>query len=114
MKAVVSNIDELVTQIADNHNIQKKANEPLLIDIFTANAGTDQSTMGVNGQFVFSQVLFDCLLRLKFNQTDRAELINWCKSEHEGNHKELKNIREFEQKYTPDKSLLWYTRDTFF
>ena len=114
MKAVISDLDELVTRIADDHNIQKKVDEPLLIDIFTRNAGTDQSTMGVNGQFVFSQVLFDCLLRLKYNQTDRTELLNRCKSEHEGNPIELKNIREFEQGYKADKALRWYTKDTFF
>ncbi len=70
--------------------------------------------MDVNGQFVFSQVLFDCLLRLKYNETDRAELISCCKCEHEGNHIELQNIREFVKDYTADKALRWYTKDTFF
>ena len=70
--------------------------------------------MGINGQFVFSQVLLDCLLRLKYNQKDRAELMHCCRNEHEGNDAELRNIRDFEHQYTSDKALRWYTKDAFF
>jgi tetratricopeptide (TPR) repeat protein len=114
MKGVLNNLDDLATRITEDHDIQKKPGVPLPIDIFTTNAGADQSTMGVNGQFVFSQVLFDCLLRLKSNQTDRAELISYCRSENESNSSELKKILEFERNYTPDKALRWYSKDTFF
>lgn len=114
MKAVLNNLDDLATQITDDHSIQKKVGEPLPIDIFTTNAGSDQSTMGVNGQFIFSQVLFDCLLRLKSNQTDITELISYCRNEYESNSTELNNIAEFERDYTPDKALRWYTKDSFF
>ncbi len=114
MKAVVVDIDELIARIKEDHIIQKKVDEPLPIDIFTASADAGQSTMGVNGQFVFSQVLIDCLLRLKDNQTDKAELINSCKSEYEGNPMELDNLREFETEYTSNKALRWYTKDSFF
>jgi tetratricopeptide (TPR) repeat protein len=114
VKAIVDDLDDLVARIAADHNIQKKVDEPLPIDIFTKSDSADQSTMDVNGQFVFSQVLFDCLLRLKYNQTDKAELISCCKSEHDGNRMELKNLSEFEKDYTPGKALRWYTKDTFF
>lgn len=70
--------------------------------------------MGINGKFVFSQVLLDCLLRLTYNERDRAELIQCCKNEHNDNDAELRNIRDFEQQYTSDKALRWYTRDAFF
>ena len=114
MKAVVDDLDELVDKIAEDYNIQKKVNEPLPIDIFTTSAGAGETTMGVNGQFVFSQVLFDCLFRLKYNQVDKDELISCCKKEYADNRLELENLQKFEKDYKADRVLRWYTRETFF
>ncbi|CAF0940088.1 unnamed protein product [Adineta steineri] len=113
VNAVLDDLDTLVTRITEDHNIQKKVDEPLPIDIFSS-GGAGQSTMGVFGQFVFSQVLIDCLLRLKSNPADKDELIKRCKNDYGGNRRELEYIGEFEKNYTPDKALRWYTKDTFF
>ncbi|CAF1427681.1 unnamed protein product [Adineta steineri] len=114
VKSVVIDLDELVSQITTDHKIQKKVEEPLSINIFTTNVGAGKSTTGVNGQFVFSQILVDCLLRLKSTEIDKNELINLCENEYEGNDTELNNLREFEKDYSPNKVLLWYTKETFF
>ncbi|CAF4124585.1 unnamed protein product [Adineta steineri] len=114
IKSVVVNLGELVTQITTNHKIQKKVEEPLSINIFTTNVGAGKSTTGVNGQFVFSQILVDCLLQLKSTEIDKNELINICENEYKGNQTELNNLCEFQEDYSPDKVLLWYTKETFF
>ncbi|CAF1189313.1 unnamed protein product [Rotaria sordida] len=69
VKAVVVELNELISRIETDHRMQKIVEEPLSINIFTTstNASTSTigtSTMGVNGQFVFSQVLIDCLQRI--------------------------------------------------
>ena len=109
MKAVVVELDELISRIKADHKIQKKLEEPLSINFF---AGT--STAGVDGQFVFFQVLIDCLLRLRSSPTDRKELIDSCKKHYEDNHTELSNIHDFRKNYSPDNALWWYTRESFF
>ncbi|CAF1352377.1 unnamed protein product [Adineta steineri] len=114
VKAVVVDLDELIIQIKENHKIQKKLEEPLLYKIYTTSASAGQSTMNVDGQFVFSQVLIDCLLRLKSNETDRTELFDSCKNQYEDNHTELNNLHEFKKDYLPNKVLWWYTKETFF
>ncbi|CAF3916454.1 unnamed protein product [Rotaria sp. Silwood1] len=114
VKAVVVELDELIARIKADHKIQKMVEEPLSINIFTTSTGVGKSTMGINGQFVFSQVLIDCLLRLKSNQTDTKELIDRCKQQYEDNSVELSNLREFQKDYSPDKVLWWYTRESFF
>jgi len=106
--------DELISRITADYKIQKKVEEPLSINIFTTNISGGKSTTGLNGQFVFSQVLIDCLLRLKYTQIDKTELVNLCKTEYEGNHNELNNLREFEEEYSSNKALWWYTRESFF
>lgn len=106
----MSELDKLVARIKGDHKIQQIIEQPFSINIFAAG----KSTGGVNGKFVFSQVLIECLLRLKPMENDTHELINYCKKVYEGNRYELANIREFERTYSSDKALWWYTRDTFF
>ncbi|CAF1126392.1 unnamed protein product [Adineta steineri] len=114
IKSVVVDLDELVSQITTDYNIQKKIEEPLSINIFSTNLDAGKSILRVNGQFVFSQILIDCLLRLKSIEIDKNELINCCRNEYKGNQTELNNLYEFEQNYSPDKVLWWYTKETFF
>jgi tetratricopeptide (TPR) repeat protein len=114
VKGVVLKLDELVSRIQADHKIQKKVEEPLSINIFSTSTNAGKSTIEVNGQFVFSQVLIDCLLRLKSTEADKNELINHFKNEYEGNDVELSNLREFQKKYSSDKVLWWYTRESFF
>ncbi|CAF4080405.1 unnamed protein product, partial [Adineta steineri] len=114
IKSVVVNLDELVSQITTDHKIQKKVEEPFSIYTFTTSVGAGKSTTGVNGQFVFSQILVDCLLQLKSTDIDKNELINCCQNEYEGNDTELNNLHEFKEYYSPDNVLWWYTRESFF
>jgi hypothetical protein len=72
-----------------------------------------KSTGGINGKFVFNQVLLDCLLRLKYNPEDRKELVAIYQKEYEDNHYELEIIDDFCQNYSSDKALWWYTRESF-
>ncbi len=114
MKSVITEIDELILRITEDQKMQKKVEEPLSINIFTTSTDGGKSTTELNGEFVFFQLLIDCLLRLKYTQKDKNELINLCETEYEGNHSELNNLREFKEKYLSDNVLRWYTRDTFF
>ncbi|CAF5016271.1 unnamed protein product, partial [Rotaria sp. Silwood1] len=114
VKAVCVDLDELIVRITADHRIQKKVEEPLSINIFTTSPSSGKSTTGLNGQFVFSQVLIDCLLRLKYTKEDKKELIELCKQQYQGNSFELNNIREFQQDYSSNNVLWWYSRETFF
>jgi tetratricopeptide (TPR) repeat protein len=102
-------VHELVVRIKRDHKNLTKVTEPLSITMFD----TGKSTTGVNGQFVFSQVLIDCLLRMEANQRDIDELISRCKTEYHGNNTELNKIREFQENYSSDNALSWYTRESF-
>ncbi|CAF0747207.1 unnamed protein product [Adineta steineri] len=82
--------------------------------MFTTVNDAGKSTTGINGQFAFSQLLLDCLLRLKSNENDRNELISYCEKEYEGNENELNHLHEFEGSYSSDHVLWWYTRPSFF
>ncbi|CAF2958422.1 unnamed protein product [Rotaria sp. Silwood2] len=103
-------VHELVARIKADHKSLTRVKEPLSITMFN----TGKSTTGVNGQFVFSQVLIDCLLRMESNKRDIDELIARCETEYRGNNTELNRLREFQKDYSYDKALSWYTRESFF
>ena len=88
--------------------------EPLLINIFSTSDGAGKSTTGLNGQFVYSQLLIDFLLRMKSNERDKNELISVLKKEYIGNRSQLTILRDFQRDYSPNNVLSWYTRDLFF
>jgi tetratricopeptide (TPR) repeat protein len=50
---------------------------------------------------------------MKTNQTDKQELIALFYNEYNGNPVQLAAVHEFETKYSPDKALWWYTRESF-
>ncbi len=116
MKAVIVRLDDLIKkiladQIQRQHN---KTDEAFSISIFsTSVAGEGQSTSEINGHFIHSQLLIDCLIRMKSDSTDKVELISLCKKEYEGNIEELKILKEFEEGYSPIYALWWYTRQSF-
>jgi len=88
--------------------------QSLLINIFSTSENADKSTTGLNGQFVYFQLLIDCLLRMKSSEQDKNELISICRQEYQGNTSYINQLHEFENDYSPNKVLWWYTRDSFF
>ena len=68
----------------------------------------------LQGDCVYSKLLFDALLRMKSLTSDKIDLINVCKNEYHSEPKELNIIREFESNYSSTQALWWYTRDSCF
>jgi tetratricopeptide (TPR) repeat protein len=85
-----------------------------VINIFHADSDKGQSTTDLNGQFVFSQLLIDVLLRIVPNPTDSSQLISFCERVYEGNSTGLSHIKQFKGNYTSERALFWFTRDLFF
>ncbi|CAF1363230.1 unnamed protein product, partial [Adineta steineri] len=114
LKGIHVKMDELVSQIHEDYKNPRKIEEPIWMNMFTTVNDAGKSTTGINGQFAFSQLLLDCLLRLKSNENDRNELISYCEKEYEENQNELNHLHEFQSSYSSDNVLWWYTRESFF
>ena len=77
------------------------------------NKNIDQTSIELNGQFVYSQLLIDLLLQLKPDEKDKRELIGLCRKLYEDNQTELVHINRFDQEYCSSESITWYTMDCF-
>ncbi|CAF0988079.1 unnamed protein product [Didymodactylos carnosus] len=64
--------------------------------------------------FMWFQFLLDILLRLPQNTAAKTELLHECRLSYKDNIVEQKKIDEFENDYTSDRCIWWYTRDSFF
>jgi tetratricopeptide (TPR) repeat protein len=109
-------LNGLIYQIKIDQNERQhfKFDEALSISIINPNDHSkEQSSTGLDGQFIHSQLLIDCLIRMKSLSTDKNDLISLCKQIYKKNRGEQKIVREFERKYSPDRSIWWYTRQSF-
>lgn len=111
VKSAITNVDDLIAVITKDQQIEKKIEEPLSINIFSVGG---KSTSELNGKFVFSQVLIDCLLRLKSTDRDQQELIQLLKQQYLQNRFELDFINDFSRNYQQNQALDWYTKECFF
>ena len=114
IKSVIVELNDLIHVIKQDQQSRIKIEEPLSINIFKSSTNkADQSTTGLNGNFIHSLLLIDVLIRMKSIESDKQQLIQLCKKEYENNQKELILVREFEKDYRADKALWWYTRESF-
>ncbi|CAF0815753.1 unnamed protein product [Adineta ricciae] len=115
VKAVVTDTKELIVriQIDQEKRQQSRIYEPLPISIFDTKIVHAKLTTNLQGHLVHSQLLINCLLQMRTDTTDKNELISISKKIYRKNRAELTIINEFEQKYSSDTAISWYTRDTF-
>lgn len=83
----------------------------LALNVFNTEQG--QSTTGPNGEFVYRQLLIDCLLRMQVDLTDKEALISVCKEYYKNETRQLAMIDEFQRTYTPSHAIQWYTQESF-
>ena len=116
IKRVMVQLDDLVTQILSDQKkrIHNENEQSLVFSILNTTAAVQgKSTTGLNGQFLYVQLLFNCLVRMQSSSSDKNELVSLCKAQYKNNYTELKNIHDFEKNYSADRALNWYTRPTF-
>jgi len=100
----------LIKRIAidQKKRLENPIDEPLKISIMP-----DQSTSKLNGEFLHFQLLIDCLLRMKTDETNRQELIDFIRQIYKFNSSQLNLVKEFTENYSSQRALWWYTRESF-
>ncbi len=113
VKEVIVKQDDLIAQIKSAKISRVKIEEPISYNIYTIPENPEPSTVALNDNFVHSLVFINALLRLESSAKDTQELISLCKKEYQGDKSQLNMMNEFNDKYTPDKAIWWYTRESF-
>ncbi|CAM2707144.1 unnamed protein product [Rotaria socialis] len=114
IKGVIDDLKELIIQIQIDQakRNEYKIDEPIPISYYYTKTKKQNLTMN-NDDFIYSQLLFDCLSRMKSQPNEREQLIRLCKDEYQDNEIGLNMIRDFEEKYSSDRAIWWLTRESF-
>ncbi|CAF1156105.1 unnamed protein product, partial [Didymodactylos carnosus] len=115
IKAVTVQLEELVSVIQKGQAKRVKEEEDLTcpLSVFNRAENKEESSSGLNSSFLYFQLLIDILLQMKYSPKSKQELIDLCNQQHKGYDKEPYSLREFDQTYSSDQALFWYTLDSF-
>lgn len=59
------------------------------------------------------QLLIEALVKMKHPDEAKSDLLEICRKQYENNKAAQKKIDDFDQTYTPEKAIWWYTADSF-
>jgi tetratricopeptide (TPR) repeat protein len=95
--------------------LRREVDELFPFAILNNDIEQEKSTAELDGQFVHSQLLVDCLQTMKSTSKEIDEFVQFCRDHNDckDNETYLKLLEEFRKEYSSDKSLWWYTRDSF-
>ncbi|CAF0875555.1 unnamed protein product [Didymodactylos carnosus] len=108
---ITTSSTELIEKLSLDQRQRDKIEDLTMIPISISHQR--KSTSNFNGDFMWSQLFLEVLLRVKQTPDDRQVLIQFCKEIYVDNDIQTKIIDEFERTYCPEKALWWYTRNTF-
>jgi tetratricopeptide (TPR) repeat protein len=67
----------------------------------------------LNQSFMYTQLLKEILLEMKYDYTSKSKLVEFCKTIYADNILQLGLIDEFEEKYNNMLAIQWYTKESF-
>ena len=76
--------------------------------------GKENSSVDINGDFIFIQTFIQTLLRMPPDPSDRRDLISICRKIFPESKNNSQMLEEFEKTYSADTAINWYTRDSSF
>jgi tetratricopeptide (TPR) repeat protein len=72
-----------------------------------------QNVNQLEGSFMYTQLFKEILVDMKHHSQAIKDFAVFCRKLHHGNASQLKIIHEFEDDYSPQLSIRWYTRECF-
>ena len=94
-------------------DIQQCENSLMPISILPTTNLSKQQLNELDRSFMYSQLLKEILLELKYTADVKKDLVDFCRIQYCGNTVELQVIDEFEKDYEHHSPIWWYTRECF-
>ncbi|CAF3433708.1 unnamed protein product [Rotaria socialis] len=118
-RATFTNLNELIDSIRLNHSerLCEQTTDPLWVNIYDIDMNLEESTIELNGKFIHSKLLIDCLLRMKpiKKEIEIEKFVRFCQDHNDDNNQkiDMKTLKDFPVDYKEEKALLWYTKASF-
>ena len=79
----------------------------------TNNDMSNKNLNQLDCSFMYTQIMKDILLSIKFESVHIQEFVNYCRDAFEDNEAELIKVQELQRKYHQKTSIWWYTCEGF-
>ncbi|CAF2212765.1 unnamed protein product [Rotaria magnacalcarata] len=83
------------------------------ISFVSENDISGQDLDQLDQSFMYTQLIKEILLELEYDEQSFHNFLTYCRQEYSNNVEELKNIQDFERRYTSETSIWWYTLECF-
>jgi tetratricopeptide (TPR) repeat protein len=84
------------------------------ISLMTADDDVSKKKLDqLDSSFMYTQILKEILLTIKFGKKDRAEFVDYFREQFDENDPVLQKIIKFEEKYHDKTPIYWYTSESF-
>ncbi|CAF1055672.1 unnamed protein product [Adineta steineri] len=74
---------------------------------------TNKKLDQLDPSFMYTQIIKEILLTIKFDQNHIQDYLNYCHDAFEGNKKEIENVKRLEGEYHNKTPIYWYTCQMF-
>ncbi|CAF3118066.1 unnamed protein product [Rotaria socialis] len=116
-RGICSQLNQLATSIPSRYRRRprRETDDLFSFDILSTDDNQEKSTAELDGHFIHSQLLIEALQKMKSTSTAIEEFIRFCQDQKDIKDQNcyLKLVHEFQNEYSSDKSVWWYTRDSF-
>ncbi|CAF3843276.1 unnamed protein product [Rotaria magnacalcarata] len=103
-------LNEQVDLIPSDHGKKSchEVDNPWSYYVFNNNTDLEESTTELNGDFIHSQLLINCLLKMELTPMAKKEFISFCQNQTDckDNKEHATHVNEFEKNYSHNTALL--------
>ncbi|CAF4119734.1 unnamed protein product [Adineta steineri] len=102
---------DLLESIKQKMNLVEK--QTLSFSLFDQKQKSMKDLSQESASFLLHQMLIYILKQMSQDEQSKKQMLNMCRDYYNQNKKELKKIEEFQNTYTHDKAIEWYTDECF-
>ncbi|CAF0894232.1 unnamed protein product [Adineta steineri] len=103
--------DELLISIQEKMNLVEK--QTLTFSLFDQKQKSLEDLSQETASFLLHQMLIYVLKQISQDEQSKKQMLDMCRDYYKNNKQELKKIEEFENTYTREKAIEWYTDECF-
>jgi tetratricopeptide (TPR) repeat protein len=104
---------KLFSKLQENAQLLSISTIPITIFNLSSDEKSIRKFNKENATFMWFYIIIEVLLRMPDKSTSKTEMINECRLCYENDLIEQEKIRDFEENYSFNEAISWYTRDSF-
>jgi hypothetical protein len=84
-----------------------------LASITITSSSTGDNVNELDSSFMYSQLLKDTVLKIQYDNKSKMDFVEYLRRRYASNPRALKTVLKFEQEYSPQSSIWWYSKEVF-